>query len=325
MTAMGINGVDWIRIETADGSSFGLTPNGSGDASTCWVNVDGYMDGSRRQSYLYAETADGLRGVDTGATYSLGSVSYKPAPHTVDFTIKAEGGIGLTQANWLLSSLSTGAGTLFVHTNTNGARELNRTAIFDDRYDGNVPVKAFSRTYTQRIGLVSANITRGTMVSEIKMTIVLLDGLWLDYGLSQATFSFTSGYYVALTPDTGLDWSTAGAACVLPYLRVPGPIAYKGDIRWYIGSLDWDCTLDGFGKTGNMVENDSALIIDIKNKKIYNEKTGENLLYYIYYASLYNKPTVNVLDGIQGGFRQTITATHAGTVKFYSYYRGINY
>lgn len=148
MTAMGINGVDWIRIETADGSSFGLTPNGSGDASTCRVTVDGWSgpEPYPRQSYLYAETADGLRGVDTGATYSLGSVSYKPAPRTVDFSIKAEGGIGLTQANWLLSSLSMGAGTLFVHTNTNGAREINRTFVYDDHYDANVPVKAFSRT-----------------------------------------------------------------------------------------------------------------------------------------------------------------------------------
>lgn len=319
MTAMGINGVDWIRIETADGSSFGLTPNGSGDASTCRVTVDGWSgpEPYPRRSYLYAETADGLRGVDTGASYSLGSVSYKPAPHTVDFSIKAEGGIGLTQANWLLSSLSIGAGTLFVHTNTNGAREINRTFVYDDHYDGNVPVKAFSRTYAQSIGLVSANITRGTMVSEIKMTIVLLDGLWLDYGLSQATFSFTSGYDVALTPDTALDWGTAGAACVLPYLRVPGPIAYKGYIRWDIGY--WSCYLDAFGKTGNMVESDSALIIDIKNKKIYNEKTGGNLLGYV-------RDPMRTLDGPRGGFKQAMSsATHAGTVKFYSYYRGINY
>lgn len=319
MTAMGINGVDWIRIETADGSSFGLTPNGSGDASTCRVTVDGWSgpEPYPGRSYLYAETADGLRGVDTGATYSLGSVSYKPAPRTVDFSIKAEGGIGLTQANWLLSSLSMGAGTLFVHTNTNGAREINRTSLRDDRYDGDFPVQAFSRTYTQSIGLVSANITRGTMVSEIKMTIVLLDGLWLDYGLSQATFSFTSGYNAALTPDTALDWGTAGAACVLPYLRVPGPIAYKGNIRWDIGY--WSCYLDAFGETGNMVESDSALIIDIKNKKIYNEKTGKNLLGYTF-------EPLRTLDGLRGGFKQTMgIATHAGTVKFYSYYRGINY
>lgn len=318
MTAMGINGVDWIRIETADGSSFGLTPNGSGDASTCRVTVDGWSgpEPYPRRSYLYAETADGLRGVDTGATYSLGSVSYKPAPRTVDFSIKAEGGIGLTQANWLLSSLSMGAGTLFVHTNTNGAREINRTSLRDDHYNGDFPSQTFSRTYAQSIGLVSANITRGTMVSEIKMTIVLLDGLWLDYGLSQATFSFTSGFNVALTPDTALDWSTAGAACVLPYLCVPGPIAFKGNINWRIGT--WDCMLEGFGNTGNMVESDSALIIDIKNKKIYNGKTGTNLLKYVYHTS-------GVFDGVRGGFEHQIDSSHAGTVKFYSYYRGINY
>lgn len=317
MTAMGINGVDWIRIETADGSSFGLTPNGSGDASTCRVEVDGHTVSYAGLSHLYAETADGLRGVDTGATYSLGSVSYTPAPRTVDFSIKAEGGIGLTQANWLLSSLSMGAGTLFVHTNTNGARELNRTSLRDDRYDGDSRVSTFSRTYTQRIGLVSANITRGTMVSEIKMTIVLLDGLWLDYGLSQVTFSFHSGSDVALTPDTLLDWSTAGAACVLPYLRVPGPISER--VHWYIGSLDWGCAM-----YSPDIENDSALIIDINNKKIYNEKTGNTLLRDVS-LDWPNASTVNVLDGLQGGFRPTITATHAGTVKFYSYYRGINY
>lgn len=316
MTAMGINGVDWIRIETADGSSFGLTPNGSGDASTCRVTVDGYTVSYAGLSHLYAETADGLRGVDTGASYSLGSVSYKPTPHTVDFSIKAEGGIGLTQANWLLSSLSMGAGTLFVHTNTNGARKPDRTSLRDDRYDGYSRVQTFSRTYTQRIGLVSANITRGTMVSEIKMTIVLLDGLWLDYELSQATFSFTSGYAVNLTPDTGLDWGTAGAACVLPYLRVPGPVTLQGFPEWRIGS--WGCSM--LRSDRGAVKSGETLIIDIKNKKIYNEKTKQNLLEFVSFVS-----SSNLLDGISGGFGHAMQASYAGTVKFYSYYRGINY
>lgn len=316
MTAIGINGVDWIRIETADGSSFGLTPNGSGDASTCRVEVDGHTVSYAGLSHLYAETADGLRGVDTGASYSLGSVSYKPAPRTVDFTIKAVGGIGLTQANWLLSSLSMGAGTLFVHTNTNGARELNRTSLRNDRYDGDSPVQTFSRTYTQRIGLVSANITRGTMVSEIKMTIVLLDGLWLDYELSHATFSFASGYAVELTPDTALDWSTAGAAYVLPYLRVPGPVTLQEYPEWGIGG--WSCSFlsSGIGS----VKSGETLIIDIKNKKIYNKKTKQNLLGFVSFVS-----SSNLLDGIPGGFGHAIHASYAGTVKFYSYYRGINY
>ncbi len=318
MTDLGINGVDGIWIKTADGSTFGLSPQGSGTAAKCTVAVDdNNTTDSIRRSYLYAETADGLRGVDTGASYSLGSVTYTPAPHTVNLTIKAEGGAGLTQANWLLSSLSqkNTVSTLYVHTHTLGARALNLTYVMDDHYNGNVPVSASSRTYTQSVGLVSADVTRGVMVSEIRMTLVLLDGVWLDQELAGVTFSFTAGSSAALTADSSVDWSTAGAAYVLPYIEVPGPVKFRTNIRWIIGN--WDCYVSTIG-TGNMVESGDTFVIDVPNRKIYAKNAGTNLLGYIWEPS-------KTLNGIRGGFEHEIEATHAGTVRFYSYYRGICY
>lgn len=320
MSDLGINGVDGIWIETGDGSMFGLSPQGSGAAAACTVAVDGWQlsvgsqpTDNTRQSYLYAETADGLRGVDTGASYSLGSVSYTPAPHTVNLTIKAEGGAGLTQANWLLSSLSqkNTVSTLYVHTQTIGARDLNRTAVGDDHSTGTY-TDVFYRTYTQHVGLVSADVTRGVMVSEIKMTLVLLDGVWLDQKLADNTFSFTAGNNVSLQMD---DWSTAGAAYVLPCIRMPGPIAFGTHIVW--GPKSWYLSIWPKG-AGNVVESGDTLVIDVPNKRVYAENAHTNLLRYVDYTS-------RIFDGIRGGFEHKVNASHAGTVRFYSYYRGIGY
>lgn len=316
MSDLGINGVDGIWIKTWDDSTFGLSPQGSGTAAMCIVAVDGNnATDSIRRSYLYAETADGLRGVDTGASYSLGSVSYTPAPRTVNLTIKAEGGAGLTQANWLLSSLSqkNTVSTLYVHTHTIGARDLNRTYVRDDHYNGTT--QTFSRTYTQSVGLVSADVTRGVMVSEIKMTLVLLDGVWLDRELADVTFSFTAGNYASLTANSSVDWSTAGAAYVLPYIRMPGPIKSGASIIWNIIGWDWVMYPEG---AGNVVESGDTLVIDVPNKRVYAEKAGTNLLRYV-------DNTSRRFDGCRGGFEHKVNASYAGTVRFYSYYRGIGY
>ena len=191
-----------------------------------------------------------------------------------------------------------------------------------DDHSTDAPGGVFYRAYTQHVGLVSADVTRGEMVSEIKMTLVLLDGVWLDDQLSQYSFSFTTDYRAPLkSPDGAIAWNTSGAAYVLPVFTIPGPISNAdGYHNAMISSWEGykNIRVKPSETSGNMVESGDSLVINVKDRKVYAQNAGTNLLQYV------NSPS-KVFDGLSGGFSHWITSSHAGTVKFYSYYRGINY